>query len=153
MIIVLVIYYVAMVKYGFTIPSFTPLFPIVIMACWHGGVYSCFSTGILVAGYTVYVVDDPLRVALIIISLIATIIPVSILQWYRRRIGTVSNLMKDMREINSILLAGMVHWPDMNDEEKWQMVESTHHKIADIFTVMRGWHMLAKERSTLDVQQ
>lgn len=131
--------------------SLALVFPIVVASVWHSGLYAGLITSAMVATYSFLILGDIIRASMITGSLLLTVIPVSILKSQAERIGSVANLLYKLREIHSVLLAALVNWPDMEDEEKWNIVEGVNSKIADILTITRGWHLLAKERNSLEV--
>lgn len=142
--IVLVILHFIRVKYGL-FWSLAPAFTAVVMAIYHGGVFAGTVSMFLVIAYTLYV-DDPIRAAIIIASLMLIVIPVGILEKYRQRTDTVRSLIVKLREVHALTLTTMVNWPDWDDEEKWLVSELVHERVSNILSVVRGWHLLAKEQ-------
>lgn len=143
--IVLGILHFIRVKYGL-FWSLAPAFTAVVMAIYHGGLWPGNISALLVIGYTFYTVDDPIRVIIIIASLIFIVVPVSILEKHRKHTDTVQGLIVKLREVHALTLTTMVNWPDWDDEEKWLVSERIHDRVSDVLTVVRGWHLLAKEQ-------
>lgn len=142
--IVLGILHIIRVKYGL-FWSLAPAFTAVVMAIYHGGLWPGNISALLVFGYTFYIVDDPIRAIIIVASLIFIVVPVAILEKYRKHTDTVQGLIVKLREVHALTLTTMVNWPDWDDEEKWIVSERIHNRVSDILTVVRGWHLLAKE--------
>lgn len=134
------------------ISTVAPVFPIVVASIWywHGGFYSAGISTAIISAYVVYTVDDPIRCVLVIASLIFIAVPFSVVRWQSVKVGSAANLIQDIRDIHAVLFTLLVNWGDMTEGERWDTLERINNKFANVFTVARGWHLLAQEKDSLD---
>lgn len=127
-------------------PYFTlaPLFAIVVMSAYHGGLFTSILVGLMVGGYGFYASPDFIRALIIFASIALIVIPVAIL---KRSVDNKDIMMSRLRDLD-ILLSGIeARWLNLSEAEKRGAVGQARHKVSNMLTLSMGWIELAKERS------
>lgn len=126
------------------------IFPLLVFMAVANGTLAGFLGAAIASAYTFYVTPDPIRALIVTVSFLGMAAIVGYLNAHIKAIDTVEALIHRMRVVHALLLTNLVNWPDMDDEEKWRMVEQINEEMSDIMLTVRGWHILAQEKESLD---
>lgn len=130
--------------------TLTPMLAIVVLTICTSGKLQGLVSSSMVAGYAIYSISDPIKMLLVVFSLVIIVLPVIVTEQNHDIEKTVASLLYKIREIHSILLGVLISWADLNDEEKWTITENVHVKISELLTASRGWHLLAQEKKAIE---
>lgn len=129
-------------------PYFTlaPLFAILAMGIYHGGITSGIIIALLIGAYGFYASPNLIRAGIIALSLLLIVGPIAVL---RRRIDNVNTILARLRHLDAIIAGTELRWPHLTEKEKRDLIREIQHHIAHILTLTLGWHELALEREAL----
>lgn len=131
-------------------PYFTlaPLFPILAMAGWHGGLVSAVAVGVVMGWFGIHAAADIniIRTLIIICSVIMTLIPIIIL---RKSLDNAGGILSQMREIDIQLTGTLQRWRSLSEADRLAAVKQLHHRIAHCTTFAMGWYELAREKESV----
>lgn len=124
--------------------SSAPVFVFVTLIAIVNGTIEGVIGAIVASAYAIYVTPDTVRGAIVVLSYAATVAMIGYLNRRVKETDTVENLIHRIQVVHSLLLSNLVNWPDMDDGEKWRMVERVNEEISGVMVMVRGWHRLSR---------
>lgn len=143
---VALIYTMDRLTYRGTSLTLAPAFAAIVMVFSYGGTWAGAIAGVIVSGYALFAIQDPVRGVIVAGSVVAMVIHMILL---RRAVDNGDRVLRKLLDVDTYLAGAVLRWKTLGDEERRDIVQAVHHQIAHIYTLARGWRDLAREREQI----